>query len=128
MPDTPNKLNDYPVYFNTTKLFRPEKWVETPQKIMNTNQSEAGTDLINMRRYDKLNVACEYACTSAWVKAFDEFNNMASFTLKSYSPRSNAYVERTVRMEGFSVAEEVYSGYVEGTIGLYTVSFNLIEF
>ena len=126
MPD-PNKLNDYPKYFNETALFRPEKWTETPQKIINKNQSESGKDLLNVVRKDKMNIACTFACTSAWAKIFDDFNNLDSFTLKTYSPKANAYVERTVYMEGFSSDEEVYSGYVEGTIGLYTVTFNLIE-
>lgn len=122
-----NRLIDYPRKFNTTELFTPEKWEMNPNKISNTNVSEAGTDLINLVRTDKLNVSAAFACTSEWAAIFEGFNNMPSFTLTQYEPSASGYKNRTVRMENFSSAVEEHSEYVSKSTGLYNVSFDLIE-
>ena len=128
MPDTPTKLNDYPNYFNTTALFRPEKWSVKRGKVKNSKKSEAGTDLVNMIRSNKWTISAKFNCTSSWAKTFEEFDDLDSFTLKTYDPKANAYVEKIVRLENFSAELNVYSGETEKTIGAWEVSFDIVEF
>ena len=121
-------LKSYPIYFNTTELFRPEKWEETFEKIQNTFQSEAGTDLVIRVRSGKLKVSAEFACTDAWLKKFQEFDALASFSLKSYDAVSAGYKTRTVWIENLKSSVNPKSDYITASDGLYTVTFDLIEF
>jgi len=121
-------LRQYPRKFNNIPLFRPEKWVESNQKILHKKVSEAGDDLVQVRRAHKLQVSCEFACTSDWKAIFEEFDEMESFTLSIYDARTEGYKDYTVRMEGYQSTEEVHGDYHTQSTGLYTVTFNLIEF
>ena len=125
MPNT--RLIDYPIKFNTTVLFKPQKWERKRNKVSNTNTSEAGTDLINLIRSNKISISAEFACTSAWAAIFEQFNDMPSFSLFQYEPSENGYRERIVRMENYSEVTEELSEYVTQSTGLYNVSFDLIE-
>lgn len=120
-------LKDYPIYFNTTALFRPESWKESPGKIENTNQSEAGTDLVNLVRVDKMKISARFDCTSEWKAVFDGFNDLPSFTLKTYDARTEAYKERTVRMQNFNCNTLPKSDYLTSTMGLHEISFDLVQ-
>ena len=122
-----SRLIDYPIKFNTTVLFKPEKWERKRNKVSNTNTSEAGTDLINLIRTNKLSISAEFACTSQWAAVFEGFSDMPSFSLFQYEPSVGGYKERTVRMENYSDGTEDLSEYVNSSVGLYNVSFDLIE-
>ena len=63
-------LKSYPIYFNTTELFRPEKWEESYEKVQNSFQSEAGTDLVINVRTGKLKVSCEFLCKDTNLSVF----------------------------------------------------------
>ena len=121
-------LKDYPIYFDTTELFRPEKWEESYEKIQNVFQSEAGTDLVVRVRSGKLKVSAEFRCTDDDFNTFQGFDAAASFTLKSYDVVTEAYKSRTVRMENLKGVVEPHSDYITASMGLYTVTFDLIEF
>lgn len=121
-------LKSYPIYFDTTELFRPEKWEESFEKVQNVFQSEAGTDLVIKVRSGKLKVSAEFRCTDDDFATFQGFDNAASFTLKSYDTVTSAYKSRTVRMENLKSVVEPHSDYVTTTNGLYTVTFDLVEF
>lgn len=122
------KLNDYPIYFNTTELFRPEKWSVKRGKVKNTKKSEAGTDLIDMIRSDKWTVSAKFNCTSEWVKIFEEFDDMDYFILKTYDPKADNYVEKIARIDNFSAELNVYSGETTKTVGAWEVTFDVVQF
>lgn len=121
------RLITYPIKFDTTALFKPEKWERKREKISNTNTSEAGTDLINLIRPNKLNIYAEFACNSTWAAFFEGYSDKPSFSLFQYEPSQNGYKERIVRMENYSDGTEEYSEYTNKSTGLYNVSFDLIE-
>ena len=121
-------LKSYPIYFNTTELFRPEKWEESYEKVQNSFQSEAGTDLVINVRTGKLKVSCEFLCKDTNLSVFRGFDALGSFKLKSYEVEDGAYRERTVRMENLKSSLNVHSDYITQSNGLYTVSFDLVEF
>ena len=124
-------LKDYPIIFNDgadTLIFQWEKWSESYSKVQTSNVSEAGTDLVSVTRTGKLSVSCEYACTSSALATFQAFSEKASFTLKKYDAVVNGYKDYTVRMENLKVDTERHGDYVTESTGLYTVSFDLVEF
>lgn len=121
-------LKQYPIKFNDTVLFRPEKWSEQRSKVMTKNTSESGKDLLLVKRTGKLSVSCQFACTSAWLAIFQEFDAMGSFALQKYDAQVDGYKSYTVRMENFSSDTNINSDYITQSTGLYMVSFDLIEF
>ena len=113
--------------FNTTELLRPIGWSETSNVIESVNTSEAGTDIVNVTRYDKLTVACEFGCSDAWAKTFKEFSLLDSFTLTRYDVISGTDEQRTVRMRNYVQTLIKDSETLSGFNGLYSVTFNLEE-
>ncbi len=121
-------LKDYPVYFNETKLFAPEKWEEAYSVVETTNQTEAGTDQVLIVRYDKLSVSASFACSSKWAAVFAAFRDEDIIAVKLYDLKTKGYKTRQMRMRNFSTGPEKGSEKTRGTDGLYTVSFSLEEY
>lgn len=125
--------NTYPILFDTTQILSPSQWDETSVVIENVNQSEAGTDNVEVARYDKLTVSARFkvaesSTAGTWAKTFKEFSKKASFTLKRYDILAEAYEERTVRMRNFSASLERKSDLLPNINGVWDISFDLIEF
>lgn len=127
---TPTSLSDYPVYMNSTEIpFFASSWQRKPKKLQNANQSEGGRDIIQQIRKDKMEISVSYDIADyTWVKFFEELNEMDSFVLKEYSPKLNAYSERTVRIEDFADNPVDHSEKLSSVIGVWNVSFTLVEF
>lgn len=121
-------LKDYPIKFDSIALFRPEKWEVSYGKVVNVKQSEAGTDMVTTTRTGKLNISAEFRCTDVWLKKFREFDAMGSFKMSVYDVVAEGYMEHTVRIENLKSSLEVHSDYVAVSNGLYTVSFDIIEY
>lgn len=115
-------------YFNQTPIIWPRSWVENPQKLKKTFQTEAGTDVDLIIRENKLTVSASYKCTDTWVQTFMNFRDMNSFTLKTYDVKTKTYKENTVRMTDFNYGFVPKSNDLEVTNGIWEVSFNLEEF
>ena len=121
-------LSEYPIYFDDSKLFTPEKWEESYEVIETTNQTEAGTDQVIVTRYDKLSVSASFNCSSRWAAKFAMFRDQDSIGVKIYDLKDQEYKTRTMRMRNFKTGPEKNSEKVKGTNGLYVVSFDLEEF
>ena len=119
-------LSDYPIYFDDTKLFTPEKWEESYEVIETTNQTEAGTDQVNVTRYDKLSVSASFNCSSRWAAKLAAFRDQDSINVKIYDLKDQEYKTRTMRMRNFKTGPEKNSEKAKGTNGLYMVSFELV--
>lgn len=113
--------------FNNTPILRPLSWSETSNVIESVNTSESGTDIINVVRYDKLTISCEFGCTDAWAKTFKEFSLLDSFTLTRYDVISEAEESRTVRMRNYSQSLVKDSEKITVSNGLYNITFDLEE-
>lgn len=121
-------LNEYPTYFNTFELPFTKKWSEDYDTIEEVNTSEAGTDIVDVARYNKLSVSCSIGCLSTMAKQLMAFSEMSYFTLKKYDILTEAYKEYTVRMRDFKVDRIEQSESVTVSNGLWKVSFKLEEF
>lgn len=122
------RLKDYPIIFDETELFRPEKWEESKETIENTNVTEAGTDSVEIIRKGKRHISCEFACTDEWTAIFEEFYEQDEISVKYYGRKERGYVSVNMYMDNFKVGTEIHSDYVTQSIGLYSVTFDLIEF
>ena len=113
--------------FNDTEILRPVSWSETANVIESVQTTEAGTDVINVTRYDKLSISAEFGCSAPWAKIFREFSQVDTFTLTRYNVISGEDEERTVRMRNYTQTLVKDSETLAGFYGLYNISFELEE-
>lgn len=124
-----SKLNDYPVKINNTPIPVPIEWSENSSVVENAMTTEAGTDVVDVLRVDKLTVTASFDVSSAWLATFKGWaNSTSALAVKIYDPVTDAYVERSMRIRNFISNLVPNSDNTSGTIGLYNLTFDLIEF
>lgn len=124
-----SSLNDYPVQINSTNLPVPITWEETANVVENSNTTEAGTDIVDIMRVDKLTVTASFDVSSAWLTTFKGWANSTSkLTVKIYDSVTDGYVTRYMRIRNFVSSLVQNSDKNSGTKGLWNVTFDLIEF
>lgn len=124
-----SNLNTYPVTINSTAIPVPVSWNENAEVVENVNTTEAGTDVADVLRVDKLTVNASFDVSSAWLATFKGWANSTSeLTVKIYDAVTDAYVTRYMRIRNFAANLVPYSDRTSGTIGLWNVTFDLIEF
>lgn len=119
---------DFPIEINSTTLPFPHKWQETSNVVETVNKTEAGTDQVEVVRYDKLTISCEFGCTNTLVATLKGFSKMSSLSVKYYDAETDAYKTRTMRMRKFSVRLADGSHTLPAVRGVWNVSFDLEEF
>lgn len=120
--------------FNDTEILYPLTWDESHSVIDSVGQSEAGTDLVNIVRYDKLSVSASFKVSSTWLATFKSFAALDSFTLSICTGYTNAetpapiYEQHTVRMRNFAQSRVPKSEGISVTVAIWEISFTLEEF
>ena len=124
-----SNYNDFPIQINSTSIPVPISWNETAEIVENVNTTEAGTDVIDVLRVDKLSVNASFNVTSNWLMAFKGWaNSTSALTVKIYDPATNAYATRYMRIRNFAYSLVENSDRTAGTYGLWNLTFDLIEF
>ncbi|MBR3320483.1 MAG: hypothetical protein IKG04_00840 [Exiguobacterium sp.] len=124
-----SKLNDFPIKINNTPIPVPIEWSETPAVVENAMTTEAGTDVVDVLRVDKLTVTASFDVSSTWLATFKGWaNSTSALTVNIYDPITNAYKQRSMRIRNFVSNLVPNSDKTSGTIGLYNLTFDLIEF
>lgn len=124
-----SKLNNYPVQINSTNIPVPKTWNEVPEVVENVNTTEAGTDVVDVLRVDKLTVNASFDVSSTWLGTFKGWaNSTSALTVKIYDAVTDAYITRYMRIRNFAANLVENSDNTSGTIGLYNLTFDLIEF
>lgn len=121
-------LNDYPVNFDSEQIPYPTSWSESPEVVENTYQTEAGTDQVDVVRYDKMTITVSFVCTSRWAKKFKAYSKKNSIAVSYWDADAGNYATRTMRIRGYKQDRHENSRYTPNTEGLWDVSFNLNEF
>lgn len=121
-------LKNYPPKFNGTEIPWPTKWEESSSVVEIVNETEAGTDQINVIRYDKLSVAAGFNVTSFWASRLKTYSRQGVISVHLFDVEENGYKERTMRIRDFSMNMVENSEKKKETNGLWEVSFNLEEF
>ena len=126
---TPTSLSEFPTYMNGTALsYFPE--VENSSNVVeNVNQSEGGRDIVQVVRADKLSSSFSLVLADfSEVQFYYQLSLLDSFVFKQYSPLLNNYVEKTVRLRDFKYKNKKHSDVLDSVIGVWEVSFTLLEF
>lgn len=124
-----SKLNDFPTKINNTPIPVPIEWSENSEVVENAMTTEAGTDVVDVLRVDKLTVTASFDVSSVWLATFKGWaNSTSALAVKIYDPVTDAYVERSMRIRNFISNLVQNSDNTSGTIGLWNVTFDLIEF
>lgn len=124
-----SNLNTYPTKINNTTIPVPISWNEISEVIENVMTTEAGTDVIDVMRVDKLTVNASFNVSSAWLSTFKGWaNSTSALTVQIYDAISDAYVSRSMRIRNFNYSLVQNSDRTSGTIGLWELTFDLIEF
>lgn len=127
----------YPIKFNNTEMLTPSKWAESSEVIENVNTGEAGNDIVEVIRYDKLSISVSYQLAetmdengngNGWVKILKDFSKESSIDVRRYDPSVGAYEVRTMRMRKFKATLVGKSAELTAVNGVWTVSFSLEEF
>lgn len=118
----------YPILFDSTTIPFPNVYSENSQTIENVRQTEAGTDIVDVARQNKLKASMSFRCLQATVQSLASFETKDSFTFKRYNPKTGTYEERTVRMRDFVHTLVKGSEDLDSVNGVYDVSFTLEEF
>lgn len=120
-------LNEYPMYFDNVKIPFGITHNASYDTVENVSESEAGTDMVDVVRYDKLTLSLSYKLTSDLVKVIRAFSKMRTFELKMYDTIEEGYVTRTVRMRNYKENKIRKSEKIAVSNGLWEVSFDLLE-
>ena len=118
----------YPLYFDLTQIPYPSSFNLAYETVENTYTSEAGTDLAQVTRYRKKQWDMSFKVMDSVVRTLESFADKDSFTFKYYDIRTQAYAETTVRLRDFQQSLHAKTEKLEQSMGLYDVSFKLIEF
>lgn len=119
---------DFPLCINSTTLPFPSKWSEKSNVVETVNKTEAGTDQVEVVRYDKLTISCEFGCTNELAATLKGFSKLSSVTVKYYDTETDTYKERTMRMRKYSQTLASGSYALNAVRGVWSVSFDLEEF
>ena len=124
------KLKSYPEEINNVKLpNEPINWSVRRDVVENVGTTEAGTDVVDLMRVGKLTITASYNVSSDWLVKFESWADATSpLSVKLYDPATSAYVTKSMRIRNFISDYVKYSKNTSGTLGLYVVSFDLIEF
>ena len=123
-----SKLSDHPIKFNTTEMYFPGNFTISRGVIETVNQSEAGTDIVQIARRGKITVSVDTNCTADWLTTYRTFFGLNSFTLYVWDAGANDYETHIVRMRNLKEKLIKKSWDLDGQSGLWNVSFTLEEF
>ena len=121
-------LNDYPIKFDGEAIFMPDSWSEDSGTVESVNETEAGTDQVIVTRYDKLTASASFSCTSRWAKKFKAYSKKDSIAVSLYDFETEGYKVRQMRIRDFKASLVDNSARTPGTMGLWKISFSLVEF
>lgn len=120
--------NDYPLKFNNEEMYYPSSFSIDEEVIDKTNQTEAGTDQVQLVRTGKVTMTFGTKCLADWLARYRYYSALASFQVSYYDVSVNGYVTKTVRMRDFKWSVVKHSYELDNIAGIYDVSFVLKEF
>ena len=94
--------------------------------IENVYQTEAGTDQVSITRDEKLTLSLELQLSSEWEQKMRTIAKRHSIT--AVLDEAGKTETRTVRMRNYKASFVENSRFTPGTAGLWTVTFDLIEY
>lgn len=121
--------SDYPLLINDVEI-KPtrQNWSIDYINILNENMTEDGHSDIEIVRKGKVGISVSMQCADMWASTITLLNAEASLSVKYYDIATKGYLTRSMYMDDLTVTLVSNSDKVQGTNGLYYVSFSLMEF
>ena len=119
--------SNYPILLNNIEIPYGRGWSEKSNVVENSKQSEAGTSIYSVTRFDKLSITAKFGCKYDLAKTLKGLSKEETITLKRYDVLADAYEERTVVMRNFQVDLITGSETIDNQKGIWAVSFALNE-
>lgn len=121
-------LKDYPVLFGETEIPFTNTWAESYNIIETVGTAEDGSDIIQIKKTDKLSVSVRTKVTNEWADRFAAYAKSPELIEVSiYDSQAAEYRTRTMRMRNFKKNKVPKSEDLAAFYGIWDVSFDLIE-
>ena len=121
-------LKNFPLKFNGTAIPFPNSYDVSNSVIENVNESEAGTDIIQIKRTQKMTIALSFRLMDSYLAFFEGYaHSNQTITVSVYDTTTKAYITKTMRLREFKYKLVEKSELVKDINGMYDISFSLIE-
>lgn len=121
-------LKNFPIKINDTAIPFSGSMDEKYDTIETKNTSEAGTDVIQVTRLNKLTLSISYTMLSDFIPTLEGWSDeLTALAVKIYDFRTAAYKQRNMVMRNYHKSIVKHSEKLEVTTGIWKVSFDLIE-
>lgn len=121
-------LKNFPLKFNGTAIPFPNSYDVSNSVIENVNESEAGTDIIQIKRTQKMTIALSFRLMDSYLAFFEGYaHSNQTITVSVYDAITKAYTTKTMRLREFKYKLVEKSELVNDINGMYDISFSLIE-
>lgn len=121
-------LKNFPLKFNGTAIPFPNSYDVSNSVIENVNESEAGTDIIQIKRMKKMTISLSFRLMDSYLAFFEGYAyGNSTITVSIYDAVTKAYTTKTMRMRDFQYKLVEKSELVNDINGMYDISFSLIE-
>ena len=121
-------LKNYPIKINDTAIPFSGSMNEKYDTIENVNTSEAGTDVRQVTRVNKLNLSISYTMLSDFIPTLEGWrDSLTELSVKIFDFPTGAYKERSMVMRNYKKNIKEHSQDLTVTTGIWVVSFDLIE-
>lgn len=121
-------LKNYPIKFDNNTIPFPNSMSFSNEVLETVNETEAGTDVVQIRRIQKMTIQMSFRLMNKYLKFFEGYAySHTTITVSLYDATADAYVTRTMRMRDFKYSLVEKSELVNDINGMYDISFSLIE-
>lgn len=121
-------LKNFPIKINNTAIPFSGSMSESYDVVENVNKSEAGTDVRQVTRVNKLSLSISYMMLSDFIPTLEGWrDSLSELKVKIYDFPTAAYKERDMVMRNYKKNLKEHSQDLEVTTGIWKVSFDLIE-
>lgn len=121
-------LKNYPIKFDGTAIPFPNSYDISNSVIENVNESEAGTDIVQIKRMKKMTISLSFRLMDSYLAFFEGYAySNSTITVSIYDAVAKAYTTKTMRLRDFKYKLVEKSELVNNINGMYDISFSLIE-
>ena len=121
-------LKNYPIKINNTAIPFSGSTNGNYATTETVNTSEAGTDIVQTQRLNKLTLNISYTMLSDFIPTLEGWRDSTTYlTISMYDFTMNAYKDRQMRMRNYKKSLVKNSQDLTVTTGIWKVSFDLIE-
>ena len=121
-------LKSYPIKFDTIEIPFPNSMEVSNEVLENVNETEAGTDIAQIRRIEKLTISMSFRLMDTYLALFETFAySTSTIQVSMYNATAGTYIMKDMRMRDFQYKLVESSEKVQDINGMYDISFSLIE-